>query len=228
MRRASFVMLFAAALACEPDTQAMPVMVQWMDWPADVAAGTPFRTRLVVFGVCALRPAFRPGGTADVSAVTFAPYFLGEQGDIVCAYQRTTELLILTAIDTAGMAPGLSAEFPRTYEMRATTSVYARSLDAADAPARTFGDVTVRPLSPVLDPYPSTRRNAAGYAYLVTDSLGCARIRPVGLYGAGAAIVLENPVDTAALYGSFVRGYIHVVDPQVCGESTVFHLVSRN
>jgi len=225
MRRASFVMLFAAALACEPDTRAIPVMVQWMDWPADVAADTPFRTRLVVFGVCALNPAFRPGATADVSAVTFAPYFLGEQGDILCAGLRT-ELLLITAIDTAGMAPGLSADFARTYEMRATSSVYARSLGLDAAPVRTFGDVTVRPPSPLFDP--PARRNAAGYAQLETDSLGCARIRPLGLYRPGAAIVLENPVDTAALSGGFVRGYIQAVDPQVCGENTVFHLVSRN
>ncbi len=226
MRRASFVILFAAALACEPDTHVTPVMVQWMDWPADVAADTPFRTRLVVFGVCAVSPTFRPGATADVSAVTFAPYFLGEQGDILCANLRSTELFLITAIDTAGMAPGLSADFPRTYEMRATSSVYARSnlLDAA--PVRTFGDVTVRPPSPVVDP--PARRNAAGFVGLETDSLGCARIRPLALYTPGAAIVLENPVDTAALSGSFVRGYIHGVDPQVCGERTVFHLVTRD
>ena len=222
MRRASFVMLFAAALACEPDTHAIPVTVQWMDWPAEVAAGTPFRTRLVVFGVCAMNPVFRPGATADMSAVTFAPHFLGEQDGILCA-AGGSELLVVTAIDTAGMAPGLSAAFPRTYEMRATTSAYAA---LADAPVRTFGDVTVRPPSPIFDP--PTRRNAAGYAQLERDSLGCARIRPLGLYTPGAAIVLENPVDTVTRYGGFVRGYIQSVDPAVCGERTVFHLVSRN
>jgi hypothetical protein len=221
MRSASFVMLFAAALACEPDTHAIPVTVQWMDWPANVAAGTPFRTRLVVFGVCAMSPVFRPGATADMSAVTFAPYFLGETDGILCA-ASSSELLVVTAIDTAGMAPGLSAAFPRTYEMRATTSVYAA---LADAPVRTFGDVTVRP-SPVLDQ--TDRRNAAGYAQLERDSLGCARIRPLGLYTQGAAIVLENPVDTVTWSGRFVRGYIKSVDPQVCGERTVFHFVSQN
>ena len=226
MRRASFVILFAAALACEPNTQAIPVTVQWMDWPAEVAAGTPFRTRLVVFGVCALRPAFRPGATADVSAVTFAPYFLGEQDGILCAGALPSELLVVTAIDTAGMAPGLSADFARTYEMRATSSVYAPPTGVAATPVRTFGDVTVHPPSPVFDP--PARRNAAGYAQLETDSLGCARIRPLGLYTRGAAIVLENPVDTAALSGRFVRGYIQAVDPPVCGERTVFHLVTRD
>lgn len=225
MRRASFVMLFAVALACEPDTKTIPVTVQWMDWPAEVAAGDPFRTRLVVFGVCALNPVFRAGATADVSAVTFAPYFLGETDGILCA-ARSSELLVVTAIDTAGMAPGLSAAFPRTYEMRATSSVYAPLTGAAAEPVRTFGDVTVRPPSPIFDP--PTRRNAAGYAQLERDSLGCLRIRPSGLYTPGAAIVLENPVDTTALSGSFVRGYIHGVDPQVCGEWAVFHLVSRN
>lgn len=224
MHRASFAILFAA-LACEPDTKTIPVTVQWMDWPAEVAAGDPFRTRLVVFGVCALNPVFRAGATADVSAVTFAPYFLGEPDGILCA-ARSSELLVVTAIDTAGMAPGLSAAFPRTYEMRATSSVYAPLTGTAAEPVRTFGDVTVRPPSPIFDP--PTRRNAAGYAQLERDSLGCPRIRPSGLYTPGAAIVLENPVDTAALSGSFVRGYIKGVDPQVCGEWTVFHLVSRN
>lgn len=225
MRRVSFVMLFAAALACEPDTHAIPVTVQWMDWPTEVAAGTPFRTRLVVFGVCAVSPVFRPGATADVSAVTFAPYFVGAQDGILCAASGL-ELLVVTAIDTAGTAPGLSAAFPRTYEMRATSSVYAPLTGAAAEPVRTFGDVTVRPPSPIFDP--PTRRNAAGYAQLERDSLGCVRIRPSGLYTPGAAIVLENPVDTVTWYGSFVRGYIQSVDPAVCGERTVFHLVSRN
>jgi hypothetical protein len=91
---------------------------------------------------------------------------------------------------------------------------------------RTFGDVTVRPPSPIFDP--PARRNAAGYAQLERDSLGCARIRPLGLYTQGAAIVLENPVDTLTWSGRFVRGYIQSVDPQVCGERTVFHLVSQN
>jgi hypothetical protein len=226
MRRATFVILFAAALACEPDTHAIPVMVQWMDWPADVPAGAPFRTRLVVFGVCAVNPAFRPGATADESAVTFTPHFLGEQDGIACA-ARTTERLLITAIDTAGMAPGLRADFARTYEMRAASVAYVPSVLRLDAaPVRTFGEVTVRPPSPVFDPLP--RRNAAGYVHLETDTLGCARIRPLGLYTLKAALVLENPVDTAALSGRFVRGYIRPIDPPLCGEGIVFHLVSRN
>jgi len=55
--------------ACEPDGKINPVTVQWMDWPAVVDAGQPFRTRLVVWGVCAANPRFRPGADSrDVSA----------------------------------------------------------------------------------------------------------------------------------------------------------------
>ena len=62
--------------ACEPSAKVDPVTVQWMDWPAEVKAGQPFRTRLVVWNVCALNPQFRAGASANQSAVTFAPYFL--------------------------------------------------------------------------------------------------------------------------------------------------------
>lgn len=224
MRRVLCATLLAAA-ACQGDAEVIEVDVQWMDWPADVFAGEAFRTRLVVWGVCALEPRFYDGATADESAVTFAPFFRGRTDEIVCLDARAVELLVV-ALDTAGMAPGLAADFSRTYEMRATTQVYARSSGLDRLPARTFGDVTVRPWSPVLDPLP--RRNAAGYVTLERDTLGCARIRPLGLYTPGAALVLENPVDTAGLGGAFVRGYIELVNPPVCGESRVFHLVSRN
>ncbi len=227
MRHASFVVLLASLVACGDEAHTIPVTVQWMDWPADVFAGEAFRTRLVVSGVCALNPRFYAGSSADPSAVTFAPYFIGGNADIVCIGSRAIDLLV-SAIDTAGMAPGLRADYPRTYEMRATTSVYAQSAGLDAAPSRTFGDVTVRPWSPVADQLPLPRRNAAGYATLEKDGLGCARIRPLGLYAPGAALVLENPVDTAGLSGHFVRGYIDLVNAPVCGANRVFHLVSRN
>jgi hypothetical protein len=225
MRRLWFVSLFASLAACGDEARTIPVTVQWMDWPADVFADEAFRTRLVVWGVCALDPRFYAGAKADQSAVTFVPYFTGRPDDIVCA-QRAIEILV-SAIDTAGMAPGLRADYARTYEMRAAGEVfYAQSAGLDALPVRTFGDVTVRPWSPVLDPLP--RRNAAGYAVLEKDASGCARIRPLGLYTPGAALVLENPVDTAGLSGDFVRGYIELVDPPVCGANRVFHLVSRD
>lgn len=223
MRPASFVLLLivpAAALACASDTPVIPVTVQWMDWPAGVVADRPFPVRMVVYWPCAARD-FRPGPAADESAVTFTPYFVRMDDNTYCALaQEVVTSLVIGSLDTVGLAPGLAADGARSYEMRAVTAVQApRSI-------RTFGDVAVTPPSPVLDP--TIIRNAAGFVRLERDTLGCARIRPVGLYAPQATFVLENPVDTAGLSGSFVRGYIRPVGSPVCGESKVFHLVSRN
>ena len=57
MRPAVFASFFAAFLAsaCGDSMRIEPVTVQWMDWPWQVAYGQPFRTRLVVSGVCGLQ-----------------------------------------------------------------------------------------------------------------------------------------------------------------------------
>jgi len=219
MRHFAFATLCLSVLAaCEPDGKINPVTVQWMDWPAEVNAGQPFRTRLVVWGVCALNPRFRAGASADQSAVTFAPYYLIEKdNDILCA-GGASELLVVTAIDTAGTAPGLAATFARTYEMRGSSWAAV----SAHLPVRTFGNVTVRPSGADL-----TRRNAAGDVQKETDSLGCVRVRPSGLYNPQAALVLEDQADTAGLSFAFVRGYIYEAATPVCGETKVFHVVAR-
>lgn len=223
MRPAAFATLCLGLLAaCEPDAKVDPVTVQWMDWPAEVNAGQPFRTRLVVWGVCALNPRFRAGASADQSAVTFAPYFLVGSDQIECLTERTVTLLALIAIDTAGTAPGLAATSARTYEMRGSTMDIAHAADAQPLPVGTYGEVTVRPSGADL-----SRRNAGGYATLETDSLGCVRVRPTGLYSPGAALVLEDQADTTGLSFAFVKGYIHDGATPVCGETRVFHLVSR-
>jgi hypothetical protein len=211
-------------LACgEPNDTVSPVTVQWMDWPAEVNAGQPFRTRLVVWNVCALNPQFRSGARADQSAVSFEPYFLIGHDHIACLTERTPSLLALIAIDTAGTAPGLFAPSARTYEMRASTMAVAYTAGAQALPVGTYGDVTVRPSG--ADP---SRRNAGGYATLETDSLGCVRVRPTGLYSPGTALVLEDQADTSGLPFAFLKGYIHDAASPVCGEIRVFHLVSRN
>jgi hypothetical protein len=225
MRSVLVAMLCLACFAaCKADnTPISPVTVQWMDWPAVVDAGQPFRTRIVVWGICASNPRFREGVSADLSAVTFAPYFLIDNDPIFCAGAAATSFVI-TAIDTAGTAPGLAATFSRTYEMRGTTSTNTRALGLlGPLPVRTFGEVTVGP--PGADP---SRRNAAGTVRMETDSQGCVRVRPVGLYHPGAALVLEDQADTVGLTYSFVRGYIHDAAAPVCGETRVFHLVTRN
>ena len=217
MRPAMFVVWCLGFLVgCAPDNGKInSVTVQWMDWPAEVNAGQPFRTRHVVWGVCATNPRFRAGASADESAVTFSPYFLVDDDNVLCLGASTAPLLIV-AIDTAGTAPGLGATLPRTYEMRG--SAMQNSL-----PVRTFGDVTVRPSG--ANP---SRRNAAGTVSAERDTQGCVRVRPIGLYGSTGALVLEDQADTVGLSFAFVRGYIHDAAAPLCEETTVFHLVTRN
>ncbi len=225
MRPVVFAMVCLGILAaCKTeDGPINPVTVQWMDWPAVVDAGQPFRTRIVVWGVCALNPRFRDGVSADQSAVTFAPYFLIDPDPVFCVGATATSFVI-TAIDTAGMAPGLAATFSRTYEMRGTASVNTRAVGQPGSfPVRTFGEVTVGPSGS-----DASRRNAGGSVSLERDSLGCARIRPLGLYSQNAALVLEDQADTVGLSSAFVRGYVHDAAAPVCGETRVFQLVSRN
>ena len=186
--------------------------VQWMDWPAEVAAGQPFRTRMVVWGVCAVQPVFHAGPQANLAAVTFEPFFTFES-PAYCALDLSSPSLVAIALDTAGIAPGLFATATRQYWMQAV----------ADKPNRVFGEVTVRASSP-----DQSRRNAAGWIYSQVDSLGCRRVSPIGLYRPESELVLENPTDTASLSGSFVQGYIYDAASPVCGETRVFHLVSRD
>jgi hypothetical protein len=190
-----------------------------MDWPAEVNAGQAFRTRLIVSGICALNPHFNAGPTADQSAVTFAPYFVADDQPVYCAAFDQT-LVINVGIDTAGIAPGLMATFARTYEMRAAALTYA--LAAQSLPVATFGDVVVRPSGA-----DTTRRDASGYVSFWRDSLGCLQLRPVGVYGPRAALVLENQSDTSSLRSGFVRGYIYSAPAPVCGGTRVFHLIAR-
>ena len=209
--------------ACEPDTKLTSASLVWMDWPAEVNAGEPFRTRLVVWGVCALNPRFRPGASADQEAVTFSPYFLVDDENIACA-ARASESFVVVALDTAGTAPALAALVSRTYEIRGSVQGNTR------APAvlghgliSTFGDVRVLPSGA-----DSSRRNAAGEVTATRDSATCVRIRPIGLYGPSAGLMLEDQTDTTGLSYAFVRGYIHDVTPPVCGETRVFRLLSKN
>jgi len=222
MRSAVFAMLSLGLLgACETNTKIDPVTVQWMDWPAEVNAGQPFRTRLVVWNVCAINPQFRSGASANDAAVTFAPSFISENDRIMCA-QATGDFFAVAALDTAGIAPGLRAASPRSYEMRAPTLYFAFSTAAQGLSVGTFGEVLVRPSG--ADP---SRRNAAGYVNVEHDSLNCARVRPMGLYAPKAALVLEDQADTTRS-ATFMTGYIHTVTVPVCGETQVFHRVAGN
>jgi hypothetical protein len=219
------VLCLGCLVACKSDNASInPVTVQWMDWPAEVNAGEAFRTRLVVWGVCAVNPRFQAGVSANQSAVTFSPYFsIDGDNDILCLGANPAPLLI-AAIDTAGTAPGLSATSSRAYEMRAAVFTNILAVDPQGSfPVRTFGEVRVEPGGS--DP---SRRNAGGTVSVERDSVGCVRLRPLGLYSQNAALVLEDQADTVGLSSGFVRGYIHDAAAPVCGETRVFHLVSRN
>jgi len=209
-------------LACDgPNGKVDPVSVQWMDWPAEVNAGQPFRTRLVVWGVCAINPRFRPGAHADQLAVTFAPYYLVDNDQIFCANLREVTLLQVGAIDTSGTAPGLAASASRTYEMRAGAEVvFARAEESI--PVRHFAT------SSCADRRRSLTAQRRRHRVPARGFVGCLRLSPLGLYNPNSALVLEDQADTTGLNYAFVRGYIHEAAAPVCGQTRVFHLVSRN
>jgi len=228
MRRAMSVLLcLAAPLACsEPDTRIEPAQVNWMEWPAEVLAATSFTVRVAGYGGdCRPEAKLVITPTVDQSAVTFEPYFLVPRAPDPCYYLATespasTLRLIAPFFDTRAAVPGLEAQVPRTYEIRAGADASARDALAA-FPIRTFGEVTVRSAGVATELV-----NAGGLAYAARDSLGCVTLVPYGLY---PGYVIENPpADTVQYWFGFVRGYIYEPAAPVCGESKVFHLVTRN
>lgn len=220
MRRTLFGVVVSLTVACEPAPDVMQTSVVWMDWPSQVVASKAFQVRLVVRRPCAVITAFNPDPRADASAVTFTPYFLGDQNGAVCVAAQSVDAIVdPNGLDTTALAPGLAGDFARTYEMRGTT----RSVDPRVE--RTFGDVAVYPVVP---PPSAPIRNAGGWIQMQVDTSGCVRIRPAGLYGPEALMVLEDQADTAGLSGgAFVRGYLHYPAAPVCGEAQVFHVVTR-
>jgi hypothetical protein len=218
----------ALAACSEPDTRAIPVEVQWAEWPAEVLAATPFTVRLLGYGPgCYARQELRVPVRVDQSAVTFEPYFLvNDDGQDICLPRL--DLLPAGAspipidvgyYDTRAPVPGLAAQYPRTYEIRASAAVYAAPrLEAL--PVRMFGEVTVRS-----DSASGARTNAAGNVYAWRDSLGCVRLVPPFT---SPGIVIENPpADTASWWSGFVRGYLYDRAASICGDRRVFHLVTR-
>ncbi len=227
MRPMSFALvLVAPVIACsEPDSRIEPAQVGWMEWPAEVSVATPFTVRLVGYAVyCVDVLQFVTDPSVDNSAVTFAPYYMVHGEPYGCRALQATGPAdiapIAAAFDTLTAVPGLEAQFPRTYEIRAGTNVSARNF-LAGFPIRTFGDITVSTAQ-----VENGRTNAGGTAYASRDSLGCVSLHPFGVF---PGYVIENPpADTAQYWSAFVRGYIHDAPAPVCGESKVFHLVTRD
>src|SRR5206468_4363465 len=196
MRRLWFVSLFAVLACSEPDTTVRPAQVNWIEWPAEVVAATPFTVRLVGSGGdCRQNVKFVTTPSVDESAVTFEPYFLVPRGPDECywAYLDALQTALSTypSFDTRAAVPGLEAASPRTYEIRAGTNASALNAYAA-FPIRTFGDVTVRNAVVTTD-----RINAGGLANATRNTLGCVTLWPYGVY---PGYVIENPPADTATY----------------------------
>jgi hypothetical protein len=231
MRSFYCIPLMAALAACDSGVDVQPAVVQWMEWPTEVPVATPFTVRLVMPFPACHRWVFKPAASADQSAVTFTPYFLVERGEPVCLPSPAAPEVFpvpFLGLDTVSMAPGLATSVARTFEMRgsAAVDVPTPTPSPADSPLRTFGDVTVRLSNP-----DTSRRNAGGVVTMWVDNGGCVRVLPggyPGYPGARTGLVLEDQADTTGLNYAFVRGYIHEAATPVCGQTRVFHLVSRN
>lgn len=229
---ASLSVAVAAIAACsDPESDIVPAEVSWMEWPAEVMAAEPFTVRLVGYGGgvgCSEVLRFDPGTTTDNSGVTFEPFFLVSRRQGVCPPfdRRVTPALSVPIIapffDTRASVGGLTPQTPRSYEIRGAADVSLRGTPGVAAlPVRMFGEVVVRS-----DSVDRSRTNAGGVVYAYRDSTGCVSIYTTVAQG---EYVLENPPpDTASFWTAFIRGYIHKAAAPVCGESVVFHLVTRN
>jgi hypothetical protein len=222
MRPAALAAVAAlAGVACtEPDTSVIPADVVWMEWPAEAVAQRSFDVRIGVWRPCALDQRFRPAPSAGQSSLTFAPYFLVSKEPLACALMdRPSADLDIAPLDTVVAAPGLDAPASaRTYEVRgaAGEAVYGALADRA---IRTFGEMVVRPTSGT-----DTRTMAAGFASAQVEG-GCLRLRPGIRFTGGYPI--ENPPDATEFWWAFVRGYLYRPAAPVCGETVVYHLISR-
>ena len=162
--------------------------------------------------------------TVDNSAVTFEPFFVFSGPPVVCPLAAGTMPTagtppIFAFYDFRSTVAGLSAPAPRSYEMRAATDVSVPVTAPASIPVRTFGQIVVRS-----DSVDSSRTNAGGMVSASRDLSGCVRI----FAGFNQYTVENPPADTATVWSAFVQGYLHKPAALVCGDSLVFHLVSRN
>jgi hypothetical protein len=222
MRPASFagVALLTFAGCTEPDTTVWPADVQWMEWPAEVQAATPFKVRMVVARPCARNPGFSPGTALDPGVVTFLPYFIvaRRDSDVVCALTQPVEVTrtLLIPLDTTTGLRGLDPAGP--YEMRAAIQLPLYG-PASDRPVQPFGQIVVRAGTP-----DSVRTSGAGFVSAFRDAGGCLRLnQPVR----GNRYVVENAPDSTSSWAAFVMGYLYAPATAVCGEARVFHLTSR-
>jgi hypothetical protein len=222
--RAILVCLSAAVLAaCSDDTHVVFTQMSWMEWPAEVLPAQSFSVRLVGFNAGCGNERFSPGMTVDNSAVTFEPYFVfnGPQVNCPLAVGGTAAATppIFAFFDVQSKVAGLTAPSARSYDLRAATDVAAPATGQSSIPVRTFGTIVVRS-----DSVDASRTNAGGRASASRDSGGCVRI----FAGVSQYVVENPPADTATFWSAFVEGYLYKPAAVVCGDTIVFHLISRN
>lgn len=195
-----------------------------MEWPAKVLAAQPFTVRLVGFNVGCENMRFDPGTTVDNSAVTFEPLFLISGPLLACPLDNRESRAsaappIAAFFVTQVSVAGLTAQSPRSYEIRGAADVSAAPTAPSTLPLRTFGAIVVRG-----DTVDSSQVNAGGRVSADRDSAGCVRI----FAGLNQYVVENPPADTATNWSAFVQDYLHRAAAPVCGDSIVFHLISRN
>ncbi len=146
MRRRSCVWLSAfLALSCGDDTHIVPATVSWMEWPAEVVAGEPFKIRLVGFApFCGPNDGFVATPQVADSTVTFQPYFIVPDRQSPCPFteQQLVYPFVAPSFDTSTVVPGLAAPSPRSYDIRARLAVVTPG--GSGFAVKTFGTVAVR------------------------------------------------------------------------------------
>jgi hypothetical protein len=223
VRRVTLVCLSAAVLAaCSDDTRVVFTQVNWMEWPAAVLPAQSFSVRLVGFNAGCGDARFSSGMTVDNSAVTFEPFFVFNGPQIACPlalHGAAAAPPIFAFFDVQSTVAGLTAPTARSYDLRAATDVAIAATGPSSIPVRTFGTIGVRS-----DSVDASRTNAGGRVSASRDSGGCVRI----FAGVSQYVVENPPADTATFWAAFVEGYLYKPAATVCGDSIVFHLVSRN
>lgn len=243
MRRFGVCLVLGMLAGCSSGTEPETVVdatVSWMEWPAEVVSGKAFDVRLAGYGVnCRQIFSFSLNPRIDNSAVTFEPYFVVSTRQEVCplAVSNTgaaPSSPIAPNFDTLTTVAGLSASSPRTYEMRASANV-STGIATPTLPVRTFGTILVRPDTA----NSAERRNAGGSVFTWRDTANCLHLSPAYVVflnppmaldppiGPGFTYVVENPPDTTSNWSGFVQGYVYTPAKPICGESEVFHLVTR-
>jgi hypothetical protein len=207
------VLLWIAALAActtEPDYHAVPLAVSWLEWPAEVRTAVPFGVRLAGYIPCGTR--LVPSSRSDTIAVSFEPYALVPNAGPPCIP------IVPTMFDDTVVVPGLAAASARLYQIRV-----AMLPDSSGVrPYGTVGEITVQPETVTVN-----QVSAVGFAEIARDPSGCLRVHPITRLFA-TSYVLENPPDTTSSWSAAVRGYLYDAAAPLCGETRVFHLVSRN